>query len=90
MLRQHVLTHIKIPNFKPKDKIHIRLAELSKRAHTLAKRYYEQNDLQAREELKEVEERIDKMDAGLYEITDKELEEVRRTLGVLKGEDGEQ
>ena len=90
MLRQHVLTHIKIPNFKPKDKIHIRLAELSKRAHTLAKRYYEQNDLEAREELKEVEEEIDKVVAGLYGITDEELEEVRKALGVLKGEDVEE
>jgi len=61
----HVLTHINVPKFKPKDKIHIRLAELSKRAHALAKRYYEQNDLQAREELKEAEERIDKMVAEL-------------------------
>jgi len=36
-----------------------------------------------------VEDRIDKAVAGLYGITDKELEDVRRTLGVLKGEDGE-
>ena len=78
----HVLTHIKVPKFKPKDKIHIRLAELPKRAHTLAKRYYEQNDLKAREELKEVEERIDKMVAELYGITDDELEEVKNTLGI--------
>ncbi|MCW3139006.1 MAG: BREX-1 system adenine-specific DNA-methyltransferase PglX [Methanophagales archaeon] len=85
----HVLTHINIPKFKPKNKIHIRLAELPKRAHTLAKRYYEQNDLEAREELKEVEERIDKAVAELYGITDEELEEVKKTLGILKGEDGE-
>jgi hypothetical protein len=43
--------------------------------------------LEAREELKEVEEEIDKTVAGLYGITDDELEEVRKTLGVLKGED---
>ena len=36
--------------------------------------------------MKEVEERIDKMVAELYGITDDELEDVRRTLGVLKGE----
>jgi len=51
--------------------------ELSKKAHELAKRYYEQNDLQAREELKEVEGEIDKTVAELYGITDEELEEVR-------------
>jgi len=31
--------------------------------------------------LKEVEGEIDKMVAGLYGITDKELEDVRRTFG---------
>jgi len=32
-----------------------------------------------------VEGEIDKAVAGLYGITDKELGDVRRTLGVLKG-----
>ena len=39
--------------------------------------------------MKEVEERIDKAVAGLYGITDKELEDVKKTLGILKGDDGE-
>ena len=30
------------------------------------------------------------MVAELYGITDNELEEVKKTLGILKGEDGEQ
>jgi Na+/phosphate symporter len=47
-----------------------KLAELSKNAHALAKRYYEKNDLEAREELKEVEEEIDKIVAELYGTTD--------------------
>ncbi|MCW7073796.1 MAG: BREX-1 system adenine-specific DNA-methyltransferase PglX [Methanophagales archaeon] len=42
--------------------------------------------MEAREELKEVEGEIDKIVAGLYGITDKELEEVKKTLGVLRGE----
>ena len=48
------------PKFNSKDKIHLKLAELSKNAHELAKRYCELKDLQAQEELKEVEEEIDK------------------------------
>ena len=52
----------------------------------MAKRYYEQNDLEAQEELKEVEVEIDKIVAELYGITDEELEEVKKTLGVLEGE----
>ena len=43
--------------------------------------------MQSREELKEVEGEIDKAVAGLYGITDEELEEVKKTLGILKGED---
>ena len=37
-----------------------------------------------------MEEEIDKIVAKLYGITDEELEEVRKTLGVLKGEDIEE
>jgi len=43
--------------------------------------------LEAREGLKDVEGEIDKIVAGLYGITDEELEEVKKTLRVLKGED---
>lgn len=64
-----------------------KLAELSKNAHGLAKRYYEQNDLEEQEELKEVEGKIDKIVAGLYRITEEELEVVKRALRVLKGKD---
>ncbi|NOR77647.1 MAG: hypothetical protein GQ523_04320 [Methanophagales archaeon] len=60
---------------------HQEISELSKKAYGLAKPYYEQKDLEAREELKEVEGEIDKVVAGLYGITDDELEEVRKTLG---------
>jgi len=83
-----IIRHFGIPKYDKKE-VHWRVSELSKRAHTLAKRYYEQNDLEVREELKEVEEEIDKTVAGLYGITDEELEEVKKTLGILKGEDVE-
>lgn len=55
----------------------------------MAKQYYELKDLEAREELKEMEEEIDKVVAELYGITNDELEEVKKTLGILKGEDVE-
>ena len=63
------------------------MAELSKNAHALTKRHYEQEDLEAREELKEVEGEIDRTVARLYGITDEEFEEVKKTLGVLKGKE---
>jgi len=42
-----------------------------------------------REELKEVEGDVDKIGAKLDGIADEELEEVKETLRILKGEDGE-
>ena len=78
-----------LPQFNSKSLCPQRLSSLSKKAHALAKRYYEQKDLQAQEELKEVEEVIDKTVAGLYGFADEELEEARKRLRVLKREDVE-
>jgi methylase of polypeptide subunit release factors len=90
-METHITQYIKIPKFNPKDKLHIKLSELSKKAHELAKKYYEQNDLVAQAELKKVEEEIDKTVAKLYGITDEELEEIKKTLKILKeGEVGEE
>ena len=77
-----------LPQFNSKSLFHQRLSSLSKNAHALAKRYYELNDLEAREKLKEAEEEIDRAVTELYGITDEELEEVKKALGVVKGEDG--
>ena len=84
-----IVKHFRIPKYVKGNGSHQEISELSKRAHALAKRYHEQNDLQAREELKEVEEEIDRAVTELYGITDEELEEVKKTLRVLKGEDTE-
>jgi methylase of polypeptide subunit release factors len=80
----HVTENVYIPQFDRKNKLHLKLSELSKKAHELAKRYYEQNDLIAQEELKKVEEEIDKTIAELYGITDEELEEIKKCLRILK------
>ncbi|NQE06103.1 hypothetical protein C5S32_09560 [ANME-1 cluster archaeon GoMg1] len=84
-----IVKHFGIPKYERSNEVYRMLSELSKRAHGLAKRYCELKDLQAQEELKEVEVGIDKVVAELYGITDEELEEVRETLGVLKGENSE-
>jgi len=80
----HVTENVYIPQFDRKNELHLKLSELSKKAHELAKRYYEQNDLIAQEELKKVEEEIDRTVAELYGITDEELEEIRKCLTILK------
>jgi len=76
-----IVKHFRIPKYVKGNESHQEISELSKKAYGLAKRYYEQKDLEAREELKEVDGEIDKVVAGLYGITDDELEEVRKTLG---------
>ncbi|MEM4772593.1 MAG: N-6 DNA methylase, partial [Nanoarchaeales archaeon] len=80
----HILEHVYIPKFNPNDELHLKISELSKKAHELAKKYYEQNDLTAWKELKKVEEEIDRTVANLYGITDEELEEIKKTLKILR------
>ena len=82
-----IVKHFGIPKYVKGNESHQEISELSKKAHGLAKQYYEQKDLQAQEELREVEEEIDKVVAEVYGITDEELEEVRKALSVLKGEE---
>jgi hypothetical protein len=84
-----IIKHFGIPEYDKKNEGHRKVSELSKRAHGLSKKYYEQKGLEAQEELKNVEEEIDKIVAELYGITDEELDEVKKTLRILKGEDVE-
>jgi methylase of polypeptide subunit release factors len=83
----HVLENVCLPKFDSKNKTHLKLAELSKKAHELAKKYYEQNAVAAQEELKKVEEEIEKTVAKLYGINDLELTEIEKTLKALRGEE---
>ena len=82
-----IIKHFGIPKYERRNEGHRKVSELSKRAHELAKGHYEQGGLEAREGLKEVEGEIDKIVAELYGITDEELDEVKKTLRILKGED---
>jgi hypothetical protein len=75
-----IVKQFQIPKYERSDEVHQKLSELSKKAHGLAKGYYEQKDLDVGEELKEVEGKIDKTVAELYGITDEELEEVREII----------
>ena len=88
-VRPYVIQKLNLREYAKNNHSHTKLSELSKKAHALAKRYYEQKDLEAREELEKVEGEIDKVVAELYGITDEELEEVRKTVRVLKGEEVE-
>jgi len=71
----NLLQFIAVPQFDPENPLHTRLAVLSQQAHQLA----------AADEagLAEVEAQVDEAAAELWGITDKELKEIRRSLGEL-------
>jgi len=72
----NVLRRARIPKFDPQNSLHLRLTELSEKAHELAKR----NDSKA---LSNVEEEIDQRAAELWDITKTELEEIKRCLAEI-------
>ena len=72
----HILERIRVPKYDPTNLVHGALAEASKEAHEAAA----QGD-EAR--LREIEERIDTLAARLWNLTDKELTEIRKSLGKI-------
>lgn len=73
----HVLENIRIPKFDHKNKFHIHLAELSKKAHEVAR-------IEDREKLKDIEEKIDDISAQIWGLTKEELKEIKLSLEELK------
>jgi len=71
----HVLEHIRIPRFDPKNSVHRRLAELSERAHRAAKSGDEEG-------LRKIEAQIDREAAELWGLTDDELHEIQEGLAI--------
>ncbi|MEM5810269.1 MAG: hypothetical protein QW156_05255 [Candidatus Aenigmatarchaeota archaeon] len=82
--RPQVLQRLNIKKFNLKNNVHKMLSELSKKAHELAKKCHETNNPKFQKELEKIEEEIDKNVAKLYEISDKELEEIKITLKIVK------
>lgn len=73
----HVLENIRIPNFDPKSNLHTKLAELSEKAHKVAR-----SDNQ--EELRKIEEEIDQTAAKIWGLTKEALKEINLSLKELK------
>ncbi|MEZ0345543.1 MAG: class I SAM-dependent DNA methyltransferase, partial [Infirmifilum sp.] len=90
----HIADIIKIPKFQPDNPLHQKIAELSIKAHKLAKcihaRVKPEYCREVRDpggELRRVEEELDKAVAELYGIPEDAVREFRRLLGVLSGEE---
>ncbi|MEM4593104.1 MAG: N-6 DNA methylase, partial [Sulfolobales archaeon] len=88
------LENLRIPKFDPNNPIHRELAELSRRAHELAKCIYAASKpdycseiRNPSAELERVEEEIDRLVARLYGIPEEALEDIRWLLAILKAEE---
>jgi len=73
----HVLDRIAVPKFSDHNELHMQLAKLSELAHKNAAK----GDA---EEVKRIEEEIDRCAAKLWGLTDAELEEIRKALELLR------
>jgi hypothetical protein len=76
----HILEHIRIPKFDPKNKVHQRLSELSVKAHELVR---DSKPETRNSELAVVEADVDRQAAQLWGLTDAELAEIQRSLKEL-------
>jgi len=85
-LRQetHITRYIKIPKFDPSNPLHRKISDLSKKAHEITKKIYEEKREELKEDLMKIENEIDDIVAKLYEITDEELYEIKKCLKILK------
>jgi hypothetical protein len=90
-LRQetHITRYVRIPKFESSNSLHRTISALSSKAHLLASKYYGVGDMRAYEELRKVEDEIDKCVSQLYNINDEELKEIKRCLAMLEGEEME-
>lgn len=80
----HVIDKLKIPEFDKNNKLHLELSDLSKKAHELARQIYEEKREDLRTNLTQIEEEIDQAVAELYDLTEDELKEIKKTLRILK------
>jgi type II restriction/modification system DNA methylase subunit YeeA len=92
-LRQetHIVDVIKIPKFDQNNGIHRKIAELSKRAHELARCIHAERKpsyctgINAEEELRRVERELDLVVAQLFGLSEEDLREFERLMAILSG-----
>jgi hypothetical protein len=88
----HITDFIKIPKFDPQDKIHNKIAELSKRAHELSSLKHSEQPAVERynhieKELEKVEREIDLAVAELFDLSLEDLREFEKLMAILSGEE---
>ena len=69
-----IMEFLNIPKYDEKNEFHVLLSELGRQAYELALK----KDVASREALKSIKERINKIVADIYGISDEDLEEIKR------------
>jgi len=89
----HITKVVKIPKYDPNNNLQKEIADLSRRAHELARCIYASSKpsycagINAEDELRKVEDEIDKAVAELYGISESELKGFRRLMAILSGKE---
>jgi hypothetical protein len=87
----HIVDVIKIPKFDQNNGIHRKIAELSKRAHELARCIHAEikpsycMGINAEEDLRRVERELDLVVAQLFGLSEEDLREFERLMTILSG-----
>jgi len=88
------VSNLNIPKLDPNNDLHRRIAELSKRAHEVAKCInaenkpdYCNNIRNPIKELEEIEKELDKAVAKLYDINEDTLDDFRKLFAILSSEE---
>ncbi|MCX6844839.1 MAG: SAM-dependent DNA methyltransferase, partial [candidate division WOR-3 bacterium] len=80
----HIMEHLRIPKYNPKDKVHKRLAELSIQAHELARTPEGSEPQAVSRKLEAVEAQVDLESAKLWNLSASDLAEIQRSLKELQ------
>lgn len=80
----HVIKNVYVPKFSSKKPLHKKLSKFSIKAHKLARQIHGEKKQEKKEELAQIEREIDKNVGRLYGITDTQMNEIRKTLRLLR------
>jgi hypothetical protein len=89
----HVLEIVKVPKYDPNNNLHRKIADLSRRAHELAKCIYAERKpdycrgVDAERELRNVEREIDLAVSQLFGLSGDDLREFEKLMAILSGEE---
>ena len=90
----HITEAINVPKYNSSNELHKKIAELSRRAHEVAKCIYAENKpdycnniRNPEKEIEEIEKELDKAVAKLYDINEDALNDFKKLFAILSSEE---